>query len=396
MTSGAPRVVALATAVRMMTMTTFGSRSRRIRIDAAGDSVTTARTTTTTRRFSSTHNNNQRYCIDRVRDHDAAAYLPGRLLPAHQQRSYFAIRAFWIETGLRFGSSAAVPPNSTPLEHLEWWQQGVDKVVLAASTEKAGPLLYTDSYSSATSIRASIVPLQQHPVLQELQHLRTSLNLPWTKRHFDDVLIGRRQDLDVRQYESMADLIHHAELSCGSLIQLILESSSSGTNYLNAVTHPASFQAARLVGICHGLTMQLRHSIPLLSVTGKLIIPAELTTKYGVQSPRYLLSAPGQGDAKCIAALQLAVEEIATVALDHLYQARALRNSMLAESNRNSKVTASAVTAALLPGIASETFLHRLARYKCQLTNRDLRHVGMFEHATCAARIVKAYWQSKY
>lgn len=59
-----------------------------------------------------------------VQAHDPAAMLPGRLLPTPElQLAYFAVRSFWVETGLRFGTTANLPMNSTPAQHLDWWSQ---------------------------------------------------------------------------------------------------------------------------------------------------------------------------------------------------------------------------------------------------------------------------------
>ena len=74
---------------------------------------------------------------------------------------------------------------------------------------------------------------------------------------------------------------------------------------MTEASNPVAPQAVKLIGICHGLSNQLRHSIPVLSTTGKLIIPADLTRKYGVRSPRYSLSALSLGDNEtCIRAFQ--------------------------------------------------------------------------------------------
>lgn len=259
-----------------------------------------------------------------------------------------------METGLRLSSTAAVPPNSTPAEHLEWWKEGIGRV-FANTLEDA---------------------FQRHPTLNLLHTLKMEHNMPWSKDHFDNVIQGRLNDLDVSQYETMDDLIAQAGLSCGSLTRLVLESHGFPAD------HP-SHEAAKLVGVCHGLTQQLRNSIPVLSVTGRLIVPSELTQKFGIKSPRYLLSALAMGDDTCQRALQSAIKEIHDVALVHLERARAMG------CKEASGILLSAT-------IASETWLERLARHEYQLTSRRLRQVGLGERALCAWRVVSAYAQSKY
>lgn len=301
------------------------------------------------------------HAIHMVRSYDPVGYLPGRLLPTQDMRdTYYAVRSFWVETGLRFGTTAKVSPNSSPLEHLKWWQEGVDQLYSAQGLGEGWNV---------------------HPTFRLLKELTTKHTL--TMRHFDDILKGRENDLDLKQYPTLQSLVDHAGLSCGSLSQLVLESAN--------VTSPVSYDAASSVGVCHGLTNALRLSIPIISTTGKLIIPEDLCQKYGVRSPRYLLSSLGLGDEDCRRALQSAVGDIANEARCHLAGARALRSELLENKEDGAKSLA-----VLLPGLSSETFLNRLERFGFDLTNRDLRNVGWVEHAVCTSRMVSAYFQQKF
>jgi hypothetical protein len=130
-----------------------------------------------------------------VRQYDPAGYLPGRLLSEKKMSiAYYAARSFWVESGLRFGSTAKVAANATPADHLEWWQHGIDEVF--ASSE------------------GDLSPEWQHPTLR-LIHSLLQDETPWTKDHFNDILDGRRKDLNIKQYETLDELVHHAEQSCG-------------------------------------------------------------------------------------------------------------------------------------------------------------------------------------
>jgi phytoene/squalene synthetase len=317
-----------------------------------------------------------KHAIETVQAHDPSGYLPGRLLPEKQmQTAYYAVRSFWVETGLRFGSTAAVPPNASPAEHLAWWQHGIDHLFVDASESKGAEL--------SPAEKKKVDAFDNHPTLRLLQSLMQ--NTDWTRTHFDDILKGRRKDLDVKQYDTLDDLIRHAGQSCGSLSQLVLESGQ-----IQATDHPVSHEAARLVGIGHGLTNALRTSIPVISTTGKLIVPADLCVKYGVRSPRYLLSALGMGDEQCVRALQSAVQDIATAAREHLAAARALRSEILLEPSGTKAVSV------LLPALASDAFLNRLEQKQYMLTDKDLRNVGSMEHAMCKVRMIAAYYQKSY
>jgi phytoene/squalene synthetase len=350
-------------------------------------SVSLSRLSTTHQRFATTAavaiaNSRQldewlEYCIATVRKHDPDSVLPGHLLAWHNpvlKTAYFAIRAFWVETGLRFGSTASVPPNATPADHLTWWQDGIDRVVFADATSTSDTTLGESATTTAH---------EYHPVLQLLQSLKIDQGMPWSKQHFDNVLQGRHRDLDVKQYDTLADLTLHAELSCGNLTQLVLQSA-----HLLSDDHPAAHAAARHMGMAHGLVNALRFSIPLLSTTGKLVIPADLTVRHGVRSPRYLLSALSMGDAQCERALQACVSDMAAAAREHLVHARAER----VQEEPRGRVAA----ACLLPILASERFLERLHRYDYQLTNRNLRNSGLFDPAFGAAQTLTAFVQGRY
>ena len=300
--------------------------------------------------------------------------------------AYYAVRSFWVETGLRFGTTALVPPHSSPAVHLDWWQRGIESLYQDENCDNPSTAAdrddsFTNHHDTSAAGHSSY---DHHPTLRLLQDLIR--RHAWSKSYFDDILLGRRKDLDMKQYTTLHDLMEHARLSCGSLFSLVLES--------GAVTHlsnPPAHEAARLLGQAHGMTNALRLSIPIISTTGKLIIPQELCVKYGVKSPRYLLSALGQGDAECKQALQSAVQEIATVAQDNLEQARALRDVILTKHTGG----ADAVQV-FLPAVASDMFLKQLAAKGYDLTDKNLRHVGMIEQGLGTAKMLAAYFQQRY
>ncbi len=315
-----------------------------------------------------------------VQAHDPAGYWPGRLLPtSRMQLTYYTVRSFWIETGLRFGTTAKVAPNSTPAQHLDWWQDGIEELYKHETSSQPT----TTNKENATDTSESA--LEDHPTFRLLNNLMYEENIQLSKEHFARILQSRRNDLDVTQYATLKSLEDHAEMSCGSLAQLVLEAGGSNVSTLGVAR-----EATRLVGVCHGLTNALRTSIPVMSTTGKLIIPQDLCLKYGVKSPRFLLTALALGDEDCRHALQEAVRDIHHSAIDHLQQARQLRQEILNSPHGETAV------AVLIPGVASEVFLNRLEQSNYDLTNRSLRHVGVWEHALCRARMTYAYYQRSY
>ena len=49
-----------------------------------------------------------------------------------------------------------------------------------------------------------------------------------------------------------------------------------------------------------------------------------------------------------------------------------------------------------LPALASETFLNRLEKHQYDLTNRQLRNVGIREHISCSQKILEASFQKSF
>lgn len=308
-----------------------------------------------------------KHAMEMVQRYDPAGYLAGRLLGTNAMRvSYYAVRSFWVETGLRFETTALVPPHTSPEDHLQWWKQGIEQI-------------YNDD--SSTNDR-----YLKHPTLQLLETLQRDHD--FTKCHFEDILKGRSLDLELKQYSDMKELEDHAEWSCGSLMQLILESDG-----IRQEEYPATHETAKLLGKSHGLANALRTSIPVMSTTGRLIIPTDLCVKYGVRTPRYLLSALGQGDTECIQALRMAVCDIAERSLSFLQEARDLRPRIEAEAGR---VKTNHIYGVFLPGLASETFLTRLKEHHYDLTDRNLRNVSSLEHAYCSLRMIRASFMQEY
>mmetsp|Transcript_19133 Transcript_19133/g.28329 ORF Transcript_19133/g.28329 Transcript_19133/m.28329 type:complete len:348 (-) Transcript_19133:1005-2048(-) len=301
------------------------------------------------------------HAVDMVRSHDPAGYLPGKLLPTQAMTdTYYASRSFWVETGLRFGTTAKVEPNASPAEHIEWWQGGIDEV-----------------YSGRDTLSEDF----DHPTLRLVrQFILQGLDL--SKDNFDDILSGRRRDIDLKQYDTLQSLKEHARLSCTSLFELVLEAGQAAS--------PTALETAKHVGTTHGLTNALRLSIPVMSTTGKLIVPEELTTKYGVKSPRYLLSSLGLGDEVCRAAFHNAIRDIVMEARDNLKKGRDLRQQLLEDESGERALPV------FLPALASETFLDRLEEANYDLTDRNLRNVGLLEHGLCAAKMTAAYYRKSY
>jgi len=227
--------------------------------------------------------------------------------------------------------------------------------------------------------------IQKKSTLRLLSELLKKHSL--SRHHFDMIIEGREMDVDMKQYPTLSSLEKHVDMSCGSLLRLVLE---CGGIHENCTENEIIFEAAREVGIAHGLTNALRTSVPTASATGKVIIPEELCTKHDIKSPRYLLSALGMGDEECKRHMQDAVQDIVQVARQHLEQARKKNKEISKHPLGN------IARSAFLPALASETFLDRLENHHFDLTNRSLRNVGKIEHMQCAQRLLLASWNKTF
>jgi phytoene/squalene synthetase len=330
--------------------------------------------------------------IDLVRTFDPAGYVPGLLLNTPESRlGYYGTRSVWVETGMRHadlpsasgdGKRTVLKAQSlTPQDRIDWWKGAIDSLYNKNDNKNS-----TDFYQDQPTVR----------LLGELIERHKDSSTPLSNIHFDNMLEGRQQDIDKKQYATIQELVTHTELSCGSLLRLVLEASgidpclsnttnNTGTDDSISKQNQALKKAVHALGVCHGMTNALRTSIPVASNTGKLIVPAELCTKYGVRSPRYLLSSLGLGDEECRRALALAVQDLANLAHEHLSIARSFSAQLPPEA-----------LPIFLPGLASETFLRRLARSHHDLTNQGLRNVGFTEHATCTYRLVHGKLTQSY
>lgn len=338
--------------------------------------------------------------ISLVQKYDPSGYLPGILLASKDARlGYFAIRAFWIESGLRFksnpwkdsiSSSKQIPgvgqrdvliPDH---ERIGYWKNAIESLYENDNS---------DHHSSKIQQEQQELQGQQtnSSTLRLLQYVIQKHNL--SKCYFDRIILGRERDVDMKQYPTMQSLEDHVDMFCVSLLHLVLEcggiyrDENQGTNN----NHDILYNTAKHVGLTHGLTNALRLSVPTASATGKVIIPQDLCTKYDIQSPRYLLSALGMGDQECKRSLQQAVRDIVLVAREHLRMAREARE----EIARHHPMGSMALSA-FLPALASETFLNRLEHHGYDLTDRTLRSVGTLEHLQCAQRLVVASWKKTF
>ena len=344
--------------------------------------------------------------IKLVQKYDPVGYLPGLLVTNQARLGYFAgkcvytmsfsyinieknyhqtyhdvslVRAFWIDSGLRFEEKQH--PNNDIRESKQIAGIGQKSIEIPDDVRLQK---WNDGIASLFDSNTDSL-WEKDSTLRLLNHVMQQHSL--SRKYFDQILLGRKIDVDTKQYTSMESLKNHVEMSCGSLLYLVLECANI---YQNNEENRIIFDAARHIGITHGLSNALRLSVPKASSTGKIIVPQELCDKYNIKSPRYLLSALGMGDEECKQHLQSAVRDIAELSRDHLKSARLLRNEILAQKRGRDALST------FLPALASETFLNRLERHSFDLQDRKLRNVGIIEHLSCTLSMLSASQQKRF
>jgi len=263
-----------------------------------------------------------------------------------------------------------------PEERIEYWKEGIESLY-----EHDISYHYTE---------------EEEPILRLLSYIMRNHN-PLSREYFDRIILEREADVGRKQFQDMQTLVNHADMSCGSLMHLVLEGAGilkHDDTIPDEKERCLIRETARDIGITHGLTNALRLSVPTLSNTGLVVIPQDLCEKYGVKSPRYLLSALGMGDEECKQHLQDAIRDIVFLARCHLESARHKRDEIL-DTTPDVDV-ATKVFSAFLPVVSSEVFLNRLEKHQYDLTDRNLRNVGFGEHLNCIVTTLDHWRNKKY
>lgn len=243
------------------------------------------------------------YCVELVQHQDRERYLCNLHAPESARAGLFALHAFNCETArIRAGTSEQLAAAG----RINWWREA-----LAGAARGQPP---------------------EHPVAQALAHAHERYGL--TARFLMQLLEAREADLRVQQPRDLEQLRKYCEATAGSLLLLGLECAGVAGN--EAAEHAAS-QAGIALGIATLLRGTAAHA-----AHGCTYLPAEVTTRHGVQLSRMLR---GRESAE----LCSAVAEVADEAVAHLLAARSLRRDVPATA-----------TAVLLPATIADHLLRSI------------------------------------
>jgi NADH dehydrogenase [ubiquinone] 1 alpha subcomplex assembly factor 6 len=238
-----------------------------------------------------------------TRRHDRDRFQTALFAPAARREALFALYAFNYQIAR---VREAVTQPMLGRIRLQWWRENI----VAA---------YENS------------PARRDEIVEALTVAIRERRL--TRVHFDRLIDAREADFDEDPPASLAALEAYAEGTSSQLIYLALEALG--------VSDQAAREAGRHVGVAYALAGLLR-ALPLLTASGRLIIPADIAARAGLDlgDHRVLRSST---------ALRGAVAEIAAAAEGHLRSARERRGAVRREA-----------LPALLPAVVVERSLKRL------------------------------------
>jgi len=183
----------------------------------------------------------------------------------------------------------------------------------------------------------------RHPIALSLYEASQQANIP--AYHLKRIIDARDEELQAPAHLTLSTLTSHAESTSSTLLYTLLSLLSLPSSTLS--------HAASHLGVAQTFTTLLR-AFPFHASRGRMIIPAEITAKHGVNQEEVFRLAGDKVKSKAsVKGLEDAVFEFATVANDHIITAR----DMFKDAGGKVPVEAMPV---FLSGIPVANFLGRL------------------------------------
>ncbi|TDL17871.1 hypothetical protein BD410DRAFT_793908 [Rickenella mellea] len=219
------------------------------------------------------------YCRDFVKRHDRDSYLTSLFFPKHLQNACFAVKAFYVELAM---IQDIVSSPMIGQMRMQFWRDA-----LKGMAEGKPP---------------------RHPIALALHEASEAANIP--PYHLKRILEAREKDLDAPPHITMDTLLAHAESTSSTLNYVLL-------SLLNLSSSETFSHAASHIGVAQTLVTLLR-ALPYHASKGRMVIPASITAKHGVNQEEVFRRGPEANG------IEDAVYEFAVVANDHLLTARGM------------------------------------------------------------------------
>lgn len=271
-------------------------------------------------------------------------------MPAASRDAYFALRAFNVEVASikdghnirnrgtappEYQTTSSAPPTFALQMRMQWWRNAIDAIHENedSDTIQAHKEQQHDEPPSSSSLASSLaISCWNSPVVRSLDRAHATVH--WTRRFLERLVDARETDLELRQYDTLADCIQYAEDTVSSLLYLTLETVHVRDDAADAV--------ASLAGIGIGLTTQLRATPYRLRHGGEVPLPAELLRPgfpYHQLLPTFLGGDGDDGDngrnnplmvltESDAQLLRDAFQHVAHTAARHLQEARQLQRQV--------------------------------------------------------------------
>jgi len=224
-------------------------------------------------------------CQNLVFKRDYESFLTSKFYPNNAQDGFFALKAFYVEL-------ATVQDHVTqPIigqMRMQFWRDAVKSI------GKGTP--------------------PNHPVALALYDTTRKVDLP--AYHLKRIIDAREAELHSPTHMTLDSLLAHAESTSSTLNYLLLRVLSLDTS--DILSHAASH-----MGVAQTIITLLR-ALPYHASQRRIVIPAEITAKHGVNQETVFRGIGGEGMdvAQNRKRLEEAVFEFATVANDHVSTAR--------------------------------------------------------------------------
>ncbi|KAH6912698.1 isoprenoid synthase domain-containing protein [Coprinopsis sp. MPI-PUGE-AT-0042] len=262
------------------------------------------------------------YCKDLVRKHDYESFLVSPFYPKAKQDAYFAIKAFAVEL-------ATIQDHvSNPMigkMRMQFWKDAVKDISAGRSPK--------------------------HPIALALLRASESANLP--AYHFKRIIDARATELETPSHLTIDTLTSHAESTSSTVLYLLLSLFSLPSS---ALSHAASH-----LGVAQTFATLLR-ALPYHATKGRIVIPAEITARHGVNQQDVFRRGPGAEG------LEDAAFEFATIANDHMITAR----DMFKQEGMDGTIPQAAMPI-FLSGVPTASYLSRLEKSNFDAFDRQLQ-----------------------
>ncbi|MBI1779007.1 MAG: squalene/phytoene synthase family protein [Proteobacteria bacterium] len=252
-----------------------------------------------------------------VRRYDRDRYLASLFAPTAERQALFALYAFNVEVAK---TREVVREPMLGGIRLQWWREAIEEIYAGR-------------------------PPRQHEVILPLAQAIRRHGLP--AEAFYRLLDAREQDLEAEPPADLVALRAYAEGTSSSLVGLALTVLGAG--------EAAALEIARQVGIAYALVGLLR-AVPFHARAQRLYLPRVMLEEFSVNTQQLFDLKPSNG-------LPELTRRLAEEA-----------RSLLAEARAQHRAIPRAAVPALLPAVATDLYLRRLAR-----VGHDVFHPSLAE-----------------